>query len=180
MRLFIALEIPDEIKKKISKIQNILKKYDNNSIKWVRQGSLHITLKFLGEVKNEFISDIENSLVNIEMRKEKLEIKNLGCFPNINRPRILWAGVYNKWLIEFAGIIDISMNKIGFKKEKRQFSGHLTIGRVKKGISKNFKRKYIELMETEIGEFNINSFYLFESKLNPTGAEYFKFKSFSA
>jgi 2'-5' RNA ligase len=186
MRLFIALNIPDKIINSVVDFQKQLKKVDNKTVKWVKGSSMHLTLKFLGEVSETDIEKVINSLNTIKFNKATLSIKGLGAFPKLNRARVLWTGIHeinesgeSENLVKLAGDIDNAMHEIGFEKEKRNFKPHLTLGRVKKKLPKQvidiFKEKQNNL---DFGSYDYSEIILYQSILKPTGAEYEIVKKF--
>src|SRR3990170_1816036 len=175
MRTFIAVELKDELKKKIEEVQTPLKKI-NADVSWVKPGNVHATLKFLGEVPEDKIEKVfegtEKALEGI--RGFRLSLKNLGCFPNLKRPRVLWIGVEKgkEELALMAKKIEQEMENMGYPKEEREFSPHLTIGRVKspKNIEKLAEQIKTTNFQTE--EIEIKEVVVMRSQLNPAGAIY--------
>ncbi|MGB2698026.1 MAG: RNA 2',3'-cyclic phosphodiesterase [Candidatus Zixiibacteriota bacterium] len=175
MRTFIAVELPPEVKRKIEEVQAPLKKTDTY-VSWVKPGNVHLTLKFLGEVEEERIEDVfsgtERALKG--SKAFKLSLKDLGCFPNLRRPRVVWLGV-DKGKDELSQIqreIEEELSKLKFPKEQRPFSAHLTIGRVKS--PKNIE-KLISLIETtnfQTEEVVVDEVVVMRSQLHPQGAIY--------
>lgn len=175
MRTFIAVELLENIKKKIEEVQNPLKKTDTY-ISWVKPGNVHLTLKFLGEVEENKIEDVfygtEKALKGA--KSFSLSLKNLGCFPNLRRPRVVWVGV-DKGKEELSFLqknIEEELSKLGYPKEDRAFSPHLTIGRVKS--PKNIEKlvKLIEKTDFQTEEVKINEVVVMKSQLHPQGAIY--------
>ncbi|MBN1383777.1 MAG: RNA 2',3'-cyclic phosphodiesterase [Elusimicrobia bacterium] len=135
MRLFIAVNINDENKNKIVQIQTGLKN-DITDIKWVEKENLHLTLKFLGEVADGRLDALKKRIKETGSLTKDFEIDfcNLGVFPKETFSRILWIGIDKgqDGLKSLAQKLEDSLEAAGFKKEKRPFSAHLTIGRFKK------------------------------------------------
>ena len=136
-RGFIAIDI--KVSKKIKEIINELEKSGAN-LKLVKPEKMHITLKFLGETQESLIDkikeNIEKSVENIE--PFEIELKSTGVFPNEKYIKVLWIGIEKAQIIaEIEKKIDIELSKIGFKKEKRKFSAHITIARMKSGRNKD-------------------------------------------
>lgn len=182
MRLFIANPIQANIRSELDKIITNLKK-TNADIKWVRPESIHITLKFLGEVEEQRVNDIFNVLLKYEGQKGVLqaEIKGVGFFPDLKHPRVIWIGLEEKpaYLAELASIIDSDLSKLGFEKEKRSFSPHLTIGRFRSLHRSNHLLEETEnIRNTSFSTFQINEYNLYLSVLKPSGAEYKILRSF--
>lgn len=134
-RLFIGVDFSEEIKDEIYNFQKELKKNINGNIKWVERENFHLTLKFLGEVSEELISDIEEIMIEVSNYVEPfyLILHGFGAFPSTSNPRVLWIGVkdeINALKILF-DLLERRLVKKGFMKEEKPFSPHLTLGRVK-------------------------------------------------
>ncbi|WP_423792575.1 RNA 2',3'-cyclic phosphodiesterase [Methanocaldococcus indicus] len=167
MRVFLAIDIPKDIKNKIYELQ---KDFKIKGIKLVEKENLHITVKFLGEVDDNTLNKILN--LNLEIPKTKIELKGLGTFPNENYIRVIWIGVYGEGLINIFKEIDNKLNTLGFEKE-RSYVPHLTLGRVKFIENKKLlKEKINKNKDIFIGEFETNSIKLYKSTLTPTGPIY--------
>jgi 2'-5' RNA ligase len=134
MRSFIAVKISPDQREKLADLIKNLKK-SGAEVKWVKPENLHITLKFLGEVDEKGLPNIFDSLEKSLTNEQSFQfnLKGLGCFPNLHRPRVIWVGIERGAddLSRLAGMVDDCMLGFGFEKEKRGFSPHLTIGRVK-------------------------------------------------
>ena len=175
IRTFIAIDIPGSIREKIAGFQAELKRHKAD-VKWVRPGGIHITLKFLGNVEEQKIDEIEQAVRNaVEgLNAFTLSVGGSGVFPNDRRPRVLWVGVKegSSILVQLAERIENECAHLGFEKEKRKYSAHLTLGRVRsqKGIG-----SIIEVMKTmgfEGESFKVSEILLMKSDLKPTGAVY--------
>lgn len=177
MRTFIAVEIPDGQKKIVyNSIQEF--KRLNLPVKWVAYENLHITLKFLGEIDENKLSQILPVLSEISNRTKSftMQLENFGCFPSIRNPRVLWIGVSqgSDESISLATELENSLVKYGFKKENKKFHPHLTIGRIKTFC----KVEHIINRTIKTDPFNVNELILFKSTLLPAGAIYEKIKIF--
>lgn len=171
-RCFIAVNLPEEIKEKIGKLAE---KLDVDGIKPVETNNLHITLKFLGEIDDETIGKIENTLDKIKLDKFNISIEGIGVFPNENYVKVVWIGCISKELEMLAETIDTNL-KEKFQIESEHFVGHLTIARVKRKI--DLSKFLNENRNVKIGTVEVNSFELMESKLTPNGPEYSAIKRF--
>ena len=175
VRTFIAITIPDQIRKMISDLQIVLKTYDVN-VKWVRTESIHITLKFLGDVQKEKINDISQAVENAAsgIKPFEISVDKTGVFPGKQRPRVLWVGVEkgSEKLAELAGRIDVNLQTLGFEKEQRRYSGHLTIGRVRSphGIQHMIDKMMTSPINEEV--IPIKDIIVMKSDLQKTGAVY--------
>ena len=176
IRAFISIEIPQEIKEKISLIQEQLKSVET-PVSWVRLDSIHLTLKFLGNIMEEQIPDIKKCIdtaVN-GISPFNVNVKGGGVFPNLNYPRVIWLGLEDRTdsLFKLQKGIDSCLEKIGFEPEERGFKPHLTLGRVKSLKGKNQLIRTIHIYkDIEVGEINVDKIKLMRSQLNPAGAIY--------
>jgi len=178
IRTFIALEISEEIKDKIEKIQSTIKLTDSIKGSWVKKENLHLTLKFLGDTQIKYIEEIKEKIRECFKDKNSINcnLADIGTFPNEKIPRVIWVGIKNGALeiINLASNLEISLSQLGFKKEKRDFKTHITICRPKQ-ISdyQKFKNTLKEInRQFSPQEFTINKITFFESKLSPQGSIY--------
>ncbi|MBI5124208.1 MAG: RNA 2',3'-cyclic phosphodiesterase [Candidatus Omnitrophica bacterium] len=180
MRAFIAIELSEEIRDTLEQIQSHLE-YSGADVKWVEKDNIHLTLKFLGEISEEKLKQIIAALEIIAKGSSAFEIslKDIGAFPKIEYPRVIWAGL-DKGTTEskiLAEKIDDALSKIGFQKEARPFAAHLTIGRVRSPKNKEAlkeKLKSIEGLGSRVQGQVISSVILFQSTLTPKGSIYTK------
>jgi len=177
LRLFIAIDIPDEIKRAISELIGRLKK-TGSDVKWVRPETVHITLKFLGEVEESKIKAITDRLEMISKRHAPFELEAVGTgvFPDYSRPRVLWIGIrQNEEVQKIYEEINTELKALGFEEENRAFKPHLTIGRVKSRSGLNQTLKTLRgFSKRDFGKISVKEILLMKSTLKPTGAEYEK------
>lgn len=181
MRSFIAIELPESVKTAISALQNELKKCGAD-VRWVRPEGIHLTLKFLGDVKEKDVDGIVKSIEGTckKYNSFNVEIKGTGVFPNMKSPRVLWIGVSgNEVLLKLQKDIEEGMASLGFEKENRQFSPHLTFGRFKSLYGKEALMGKIEMYrDRNFGSIEASSISLMRSDLNPAGARYTRISEF--
>ena len=148
----------------------------NADVKLVEPQNIHITLKFLGDVQNDKINDIEQIMKDSvkEIEPFTLKLSGTGVFPNQNYIRVVWIGIKDAEIIEtISRSIDEKLSKLGFKREKRGFSAHLTIGRVKTAKNKQLLLNAIErYKDFEFSTQEVNSIKLKKSDLTPKGPIY--------
>ncbi len=175
MRTFIAIEIPAEIKSALSALQTELRRAGAD-VNWTRPESIHLTLKFLGEVDERSIGKIENAIISAaaEFQAFTLRLDVTGVFPNSRQPRVLWAGLSGE--VETAGELhrrlDEELAPVGFKREEKEFRPHLTVGRLK---SNRKSRELIALADSHplpALSFEVSEIVLMRSELHPAGARY--------
>ncbi|MCK4849272.1 MAG: RNA 2',3'-cyclic phosphodiesterase, partial [Candidatus Heimdallarchaeota archaeon] len=146
-------------------------------IRPVKPNQLHLTLKFLGEVAEKRLVEIEKELKMIKLPSFEIELLHMGFFPNERRPRVIWIGLSEgkSQLITLAREVDDRLSKIGFPKEKRKFSPHLTVGRIKKLYPDELQNivDYVHSINTVGMEKEVVQSILFKkSTLTPHGAIY--------
>ncbi len=182
MRAFIAIEISDDIRDILGRIIAHLK-YSGADVKWVDPGIIHLTLKFLGEIADDKCDDIKSSLdaVAKDLKPFEMTIKDLGAFPKIERPRVIWVGLDNGRFeaTELAGQIEDLLSKAGFPESERPFSPHLTIGRVRSPLNADklkdkISSAYSIIQSAPIVSHKVTSVILLQSTLTPHGAIYTK------
>lgn len=180
IRAFIACEIPESVLENVSKVQEDLRKLDLD-VSWTRVSGIHITLKFLGDIEEEYIDKIAAIIEEASKGQSPFEIsiKGSGAFPNLKNPRVIWIGVEDgtKGLTRLQQPLDYGLNALGFEPEEREFRPHLTLGRVKGPRGKErLSAAVSELREIELGSFAVDRVILYKSELKPTGAVYTKLK----
>lgn len=176
IRAFISIEIHQEIKTKISAIQEKLKSVET-PVSWVRLESIHLTLKFLGYMTEEQIPEIKKCmLISVEgITPFIINIRGCGVFPNLNYPKVIWLGLKDRTdsLSRLQQGLDNCLEKMDFEREKRKFTPHLTLGRVKSLKGKNQLIRAVHLYkDTEVGKIDVDRINLIRSQLNPAGAIY--------
>ena len=177
MRTFIAIELEKEIRNALFQIQEELES-SQADIKWVKPENIHLTLKFLGEVEETKIPEIIQRLQECggQIKPFTIRISGLGAFPGLKSARVIWVGVKEDTdeLTKLAKMIEDSLVKLGFPKEGRKFSAHLTLGRLRSNKNKDKLGQKLEKIKIPELSQRINSIALFESVLHPTGAAYQK------
>jgi len=180
MRSFISVELPDDLKKTISASTAVLREIESG-IKWVEEQNLHLTLKFLGWVEDK---DIDKMLRLAEESVKgagsfRLKLSGTGTFPEGKSPRVVWIGVAEggERLKEIAEKLEEKLSKAGFRSEEREFSSHLTLGRVKdkKGVDLLIE-KIKEGKEQVFGELVVDHINVMKSTLTPKGPIYERIK----
>jgi 2'-5' RNA ligase len=176
-RGFIAVDIP--VNKKLIEMENEIKNIGAD-LKLVESENIHVTLKFLGDTEEENIEKIEEIIKNSVkgLNPFKIKLRGMGVFPNNNYMKVIWIGLENAEKIgEIAKKIDKQLENLGFESEKRGFSAHLTIARVKS--SKN-KEKLVQIFEkykeVEFATVDVNQIILKKSDLTPKGPIYTNLK----
>ncbi len=175
MRLFIATPISRQVETELANIIYQLKSVAGN-VRWVKPENIHLTIKFLGETDDSLIEPISEIINETSQETNILDFKisKIGGFPNLIRPRALWAGLDGDHakLEQMANKIDEQVHKLGYDKETRKFRPHLTLGRVKKPQSLPQLAHFLENYKIEAMPFRIDRLTLFKSTLTPRGPIY--------
>ena len=170
MRVFIAVEISNaDILKKIQRFQENLQ----IDVKPTKINQIHFTLQFLGEIDDEKCEKVKDLLRTITFSQFNLSLKEVGGFPNLKNPRIIWIGTDKKGaekLIKITNEIEMKLTSLGFEKNKK-FKPHLTIFRVKHKID-DISLQMKEYETIEFGTQIITKIKLKRSILSPKGPEY--------
>jgi 2'-5' RNA ligase len=174
VRLFVALEIPYAVRENLATLLASMRTITKEP-RWVRAENLHVTLKFLGEVAESKVDAVRSELGEIRSDQPvALEFCGLGFFPDEKHPRVFWAGMEAPPNLKtLAWDIEGAMENLGFAREKREFSPHLTLARFERPRLPEALRKLIsDNQQRGFGSLRTNEFHLIQSKLKPTGAEY--------
>jgi 2'-5' RNA ligase len=181
IRAFIAIELPEAILAELGSIEARLKpQMPRETIRWVRADSIHLTLKFLGQVPSDQLEMITLSLrVAVAAHAPfTLEVKGAGCFPDIHRPRVVWVGVQenNHRLHALQRAVENAIGPLGYPTEIRDFTPHLTLGRVARDVRQVDQKKIGDVVQAAgvgtLGRWEVRQVALIKSDLKPSGAEY--------
>jgi 2'-5' RNA ligase len=180
IRTFIAIELSPEIKQALERIQSRLKAKSRASAKWVEPESIHLTLKFLGNIDTEKVSEIIDLLEKAVSGTGALdlEVGGVGVFPNPGRVRVVWVGLGGdiERLSRLQKQVESSLEPLGFTVEARGFSPHLTLARVRDDATPAERQELGRLIgETKpesAGALRVNAIKLIKSQLRPTGPIY--------
>lgn len=176
-RIFIAVDISDEARRRAAEhIDKMRAEAKDVRVGWERPEKLHVTLKFLGNTDEAMIENISNAVAAIAGRFSPFElvVAGTGVFPRARQPRVLFLGIENSdgSLAEIASQLDSRLSRLGFEKEKRSFSPHLTIARVRepqkgRGLADAH-------LQSRFGpeRFIVNELVVYQSQLKPTGSVY--------
>jgi 2'-5' RNA ligase len=176
MRLFIAINIPKKERDRIHRSARVLREQDY-PIRWVLPDLLHLTLKFLGEVRPESVSSTEKALEGVARTTDpfSMEIGGFGAFPTIRRPRVLWVGVVPSPALRcLKHDLEWALSDQGFHREARVFHPHLTLGRASANEGAGAFRG-LDVLASELTDgrqVKVRKFDLMESHLSSTGPRY--------
>jgi 2'-5' RNA ligase len=187
MRLFIALDIEAAIAGQLDAYVRALRPRVAG-VRFVRTDNFHVTLKFLGEVRDA--ASVEAALAAVQAPQVELSVRGVGFFPSARAPRVFWAGVESQQIVGLAAQIEERMAALGFVRE-RDFHPHLTLARNGSGRPRPLRGErppeaFAQLAALvansavpEFGTMTARQFYLYESRLLPSGAEYRKLAAFA-
>jgi 2'-5' RNA ligase len=187
IRTFVAVELPEDVKQALTSAQEELRAHmgrSANAIRWARPEGIHLTLQFLGDVAEASIPDILKALqaASIGSRHVSLELGGLGVFPNLRRPRVLWAGLDGtqqamKDLHMLHRAIAEGLTPLGFKADK-SFDPHLTLGRVRDTVRPGELAAISDVISSHANRlvprlpFQVDAISLMKSDLQPGGSIY--------
>jgi RNA 2',3'-cyclic 3'-phosphodiesterase len=178
IRAFIAVELPDRIKQKLSEIQERLKT-GRSRAKWVAPESIHLTLKFLGGISPDTVSGVTQAMEEavLGVAPFRLGVGGLGVFPDVKHVRVVWAGLTGDTavLTQMQKDLDIALSRLGFTPESRPFTAHLTLARMRDEASPAEREtvgKLVESTSFEGGDFVVDSLSLMRSQLRREGSIY--------
>ena len=174
MRLFVAVGVPAALHGALVAAQDRLGA-SGADVRWVTPVRLHFTLKFLGEVPESRVQDISAALANLSKRHARFGVglHGVGAFPTPRRPRVIWAGVSagEAALGALAVGVEDALAACGCPRERRPFSTHLTLGRVKRATP-DLTRRIAQEAETDFGPMRVTMVVLMCSVLHRDGPEY--------
>ncbi len=181
VRSFVAIELPGDVALGLSQsISSLKRRLPGSDIRWVAPGNIHVTLKFLGDVRLSSVDDVRCALEEAcaTSRRINLCIRELGAFPSARLPRIVWAGLEGdiEPLVSLVRQVDAALEPLGFAKESRPFTPHLTLARVRDGASSSTTGPLGALLAgpTPFDHLNFEaaSATLMKSQLTSSGAVY--------
>jgi 2'-5' RNA ligase len=180
-RLFIAIELPDEVLNELDDIQRgLIDQAPPRAVRWVSPKGIHLTLRFLGDTPASQVNDLEATLVHAAdgYSPFKLRPEGLGAFPNMRTPRVVWVGLAGDVvaLKGLQGSVEKGVARLGFPAEEGHFHPHLTLGRLARSASKDEQRAVGQLVASagwmRRGDWQVDGVSLIRSQLKPDGAVY--------
>ncbi|MDD2388957.1 MAG: RNA 2',3'-cyclic phosphodiesterase [Desulfobacterales bacterium] len=176
IRAFIAADLPEPIILSLRQLQDDLKPF-NFDARWVKPDHIHLTLKFLGDIRSADAETVGRVITETAILHApvSLVVKGIGVFPEIRRPRVLWVGIDGQISIlsRLQKTIEDQLETVGFPREKRAFKGHLTLARFRYVHDPgSIIAAMTGLGGFETQPFTVNAVHLYKSRLTPAGAEY--------
>jgi 2'-5' RNA ligase len=166
-RLFVAIDLPEQVKKKIAGIVH----RGLAGARWVPEEHLHLTLRFIGDADDRVFQEIKRGLARVSGAPFSLSLKGIGHFPPRGGPRVLWVGV--EGAVELSALqerIEKEIVTIGIEAERRRFSPHITVARLKDIPHGKVEQLEEKNREFSAGPFPVDEFYLYSSVLTGEGA----------
>jgi 2'-5' RNA ligase len=175
IRTFIAVEIPESIKSRIERLQEPLRQIEAK-VSWTKPSNIHLTLKFLGGVEASRIERVSRAVERAAggIAPFEVEIGGTGCFPSPQSPRVLWVGLPDvpEALRQLYANLESELEREGFPPEKRRFSPHLTIGRLRAQHNASAVAEALIASGFEPETFKATEVVVMRSDLKPTGSIY--------
>jgi RNA 2',3'-cyclic 3'-phosphodiesterase len=181
IRAFIAIELERDVLKALDRLQSELKRrVRGDPVRWTASSSIHLTLKFLGNVPVDQVPALDAGIERACALFDPfpLSFAHLGCFPNPQRPRVVWVGLESASgvLMDLQGAVETEIAPLGYPTEERGFTPHLTLGRAQRTASteelRSVGRSIGEGQIGQIASMQVNAVSLMRSELRPTGAVY--------
>jgi RNA 2',3'-cyclic 3'-phosphodiesterase len=194
LRTFVAIPLSQEVHTKLDDLQRQLKRRcPAGSVRWVVPESIHLTLHFLGDILPERVEPVRAALAAVARNaaprpadpRLAFQVGGLGAFPNLSRPRVVWVGVQDpaSRVALLHEAVGEALASVGFEPERRRFSPHLTLGRVKRQASaadvRTLGRVVAETESGTLGSVPVRAIIFFQSVLKPSGAVYTPLHTFS-
>src|SRR3990172_2049596 len=185
MRLFVAIDLPEDVRESLGRLQSDLRRHDLPSLRWTRPEGVHLTLKFLGETPASSLPAIEAALARAVRGAQpfRLGLRAPGAFGNRRGPRVLWVDVEGdvKPLQQLQAAVERELAAAGFAPEEREFSPHLTLARVpqppRPSLAERISRALAAVVPPQ-DRFEATEVVLMRSELQPGGAVYSRVQAF--
>ncbi len=185
VRSFIAIELPEELKAELTRLQVGLKSGKPTGVKWVDPYSIHLTLKFLGSVAVDRLGGITTAMEAAAqgISPFHLEVRELGVFPNLRRVQVAWVGMSGEVdkLARLQQRIESNLARLGFTPESRPFTPHLTLARLRNGTSRDERQRFGQLIASTRFDtgytIEVDAINLMKSQLTREGAIYSRISS---
>jgi len=193
MRLFIALEIDQAIRERIARFMEEVRSFAPDA-RWVKEESLHVTLKFIGQQPEEKVGPIKTALTTAVAAPSEIQFRGYGFFPTPRSARVFWVGMEcGPELGALAAALEGKMSSFDIPREERKFSPHLTLARAAGGsgsprrlrhdapnrVFEHLQAKLAKLPSIpEFGRMIAREFFLYQSQLSPKGSRYTKLARF--
>jgi 2'-5' RNA ligase len=179
IRSFVAIELPEQVRAALAKLQEEMKGTGGEGVKWVGAGRIHLTLKFLGNVEETRTPPLVQALTRACERSAPFELalSGPGVFPGPSRPRVAWVGLSGgvEKLLHLQEGVEKALSPFAFPREERAFTPHLTLARLREGIAPQEARAFGQAFlrtSPEAVSFKVEGISLMKSQLTPSGPIY--------
>ncbi|MFC2056085.1 RNA 2',3'-cyclic phosphodiesterase [Chloroflexota bacterium] len=179
IRSFVSIELPDELKLGLAQLEAQLKSGKQAWVKWVDPNSIHLTLKFLGNIAIDRTGEITRAMEEAArgIPPFHLEVKDLGVFPNLKRVQVAWVGLSGEVdkISQLQQRLESNLERLGFAPESRAFTPHLTLARLHHRASLDERQRFGQLIADtsfEAGTIKVDAISLMRSQLTRGGAIY--------
>lgn len=174
VRLFIAIDLPGSVKNELlTAVGQMGQQLPNRTVRWVKPAQMHLTLRFLGDTAVSQLPALQEELSQLAGHHAafRLHLNDVGAFPNRKRPRVVWVGLDGDLdvLQAMQAELEDRIVQLGWSREKRPFSPHVTLGRIKDARQVQALNWDVELAEKYFG---VTAVQLVQSELRPSGAVY--------
>lgn len=178
VRTFVAIELPDAVRKELGKLTDALTTAEIPGVRPVGLDGVHLTLKFLGDVESERLEAVAEAISKAAAGHSpfKLDLGSAGAFPDFRKPRVLWIGVGGNLeaLASLQADVEGALDNVGFAKDGRGYNPHLTLARVRNGSPPSSGRRAGDILKTtplrQGLEFAVDRISLMRTELHPDGA----------
>lgn len=180
IRTFIAIDLPSDVKEALSAFVETLKGRGLSGVRWVNPNGIHLTLKFLGEIPPSTVPLLLDAIESVAASHHcfTLGLGRLGVFPDPDNPRVLWVGLDGDLssLAELQASVEEQCLFLGFEPDRRRFTPHLTLGRVRRALPETERELVRAAMQEEANpgsiQWQVDEIHLIHSTLTPQGAVY--------
>ena len=174
-RLFVAIELPPQIKAHLAQLS-----FGLPGARWTDDDQMHLTLRFIGEVDRFLFDDIRKNLFEVQFDPFDLVLEGVGCFPTRGKPQVLWAGVErSEPLVSLRNRVERVVAQTGVEPEGRKFSPHITLARLKDTPQSHLNEYLAEHISFQTEPFEVEEFHLYSSVLTSKGAIHEKEETYS-
>ena len=180
IRTFIAIHLSQDARRRLTETIRWMVSEVPSGVRWVDPEGIHLTLKFLGDIEPALVEDVLRAMEQAASGTLPFQVhlNGLGVFPNLRRPRVLWAGVGGDMdaLGALQEKVEAAMEGLAFPRERRAFNPHLTLGRVRDTISAMARQRVGGMVSQGsldgADPWPVNAVHLMRSNLTPDGAVY--------
>src|SRR5436190_19594683 len=156
MRVFIAIDLPGHVRSRLAEVERELRPATNTA-RWVAAESIHVTLKFIGEVSEKKLQSIDEAIAGLSWKPFQVTVRGIGFFPGNRSPRVLWAGLQAPTMEGLSEKLDSRMERFGFEREKRAFRSHITLARARNTrLDAALVRAAMQFENHDFGSFSVD------------------------